>query len=77
VARLLGCTIAPRSYQLGLLSAADAIVHGDRGCDACARAPRDEAPELFARLLRAADGNPLGAVVRALADPMSWRSFLK
>jgi hydroxymethylpyrimidine pyrophosphatase-like HAD family hydrolase len=77
VARLLGCTIAPRSYQLGLLSAVDSIVHGGGRCPECPGAPRADEPELFAGLLRAADGSRLAAIVRALADPMSWRSFVK
>ncbi len=74
IARLLGCKIAPRSYQRGLLSAARSIVHSGGG--ACPRCAGDRRPAgLWWELLEAADHHPLALLVRAIADPRALEAF--
>ena len=76
-ARMLGCRIAGRAYQPGLLSAVRSIVHprGDR-CPRCEGGGRPPADGLFWDLLKEADRPPLVSLLRALADPMSLQAFL-
>jgi len=75
IARLMGCKIAPRSYQGGLLSAARSIVHADGGtCPRCA----DDRPRpagLWWELLEAADRHPLALLAGAMADPRNLAAF--
>jgi hypothetical protein len=78
VARLLGCTIASRSYQLGLLAAVEAIVHGaEARCTRCVPALPDGAQGLFWSLLVAADQSALRSMARACTDPAALRAFLR
>jgi len=78
VARLLGCQITGRSYQRGLLSAARAIVHPDGGrCPRCTPSRPPAGDALVWEMLQAADRSPAESLVRALADPMAIRAFLK
>jgi len=75
IARLLGCKIAPRSYQGGLLSAARSIVHPGGGtCPRCAD-DRARPAGMWWDLLEAADRHPLALLVRALADPRALEAF--
>lgn len=80
VASLLGCRIADRSYQPGLLRIVRSIVHPDGGrCDRCRSAgpPRPRGNDLFWELLRAADRPWPALLLRALFDPMALKAFAK
>jgi hydroxymethylpyrimidine pyrophosphatase-like HAD family hydrolase len=78
VAQLLGCRIAPRSYQPGLLHAVRFIVHPDgRGCARCRNCETTAAEGLLWDLLKAADRRPMASLLRALLDPMALRAFVK
>lgn len=80
VASLLGCRIAGRSYQPGLLRIVRSIVHPDGGrCDHCRSAdpPRPRGNGLFWELLRAADRTLPALLLRALLDPMALKAFAK
>ncbi|HLK48881.1 MAG TPA: HAD hydrolase family protein [Bryobacteraceae bacterium] len=78
-ARLLGCRIARKPYQGGLLESVRTLVHPDGGtCDRC-RIPQvtlAPADELLRRLLVAADRHPAGSLLRAVLDPQALRAFL-
>lgn len=79
-ARQLGCQIATRPYQSGLLEIVRSLVHPGRGtCRRChqpsvAGNPPDE---LFRQLLRTADRAPVESLVRSLFDPRAVRAFLQ
>jgi hydroxymethylpyrimidine pyrophosphatase-like HAD family hydrolase len=74
VARLLGCQIAGRSYQPGLLSAARSICHPAGGdCPRCA--PPGWPTGLFWDALRAADRRPLASLLRAVSSPRALLAF--
>jgi hypothetical protein len=79
-ARLLGCRIMDRPFQLGLLQAVRALVHPDGGrCDRCRRA-EESAPsvgDLFGDLLKAADQPRWRLLLRAVLDPLALRAFAK
>src|SRR3989454_12461655 len=81
VARLLGCRIADRPYQAGLLSSVRSILHPDGSrCDRCrtgAPTRSTEASPLLWALLAAADQGRLRVLLRALLDPMTLRTFVK
>jgi len=81
MARLLGCRIADRPYQAGLLSSVRSILHADgRRCDRCqAGGPirLTEAGPLFTDLLETADQGRLRLLLRVLLDPMTLRTFAK
>ena len=81
VARLLGCRIADRPYQGGLLSSVYAMLHPDgRRCDRCRAGGRvrlKEAGSLFGELLEVADQGRLRLLLHALLDPMTLRTFAK
>ena len=81
VARLLGCRIADRPYQGGLLSSVYAILHLDgRRCDQCRAGGRvrlREAGSLLGELLEVADQGRLRPLLHALLDPMTLRTFAK
>jgi hypothetical protein len=77
VARILGCRIADRSYQSGLLAAVRSIVHPDGGdCARCKLRQTPAASGVMWELLKAADRRPLGSLLRAMVDPMSLEAFL-
>jgi hypothetical protein len=77
---LIGCRIADRSYQPGLLRIVRSIVHpgGDR-CDRCRSVdpPRPRGNDLFWELLQAADRPWPALLLRALFDPMALKAFTK
>jgi hydroxymethylpyrimidine pyrophosphatase-like HAD family hydrolase/adenine/guanine phosphoribosyltransferase-like PRPP-binding protein len=80
VASLLGCRIADRSYQSGLLRIVRSVVHPDGGrCDRCRSAdpPRPRDNDLFWGLLQAADRPHPALLLRALLDPMALQVFVK
>jgi hydroxymethylpyrimidine pyrophosphatase-like HAD family hydrolase len=81
VARLLGCRIASRAYQVGLLQSVRDILHPDGGrCDRCGRAGQlrvAEVSPLVWEVLEAADQGPLRLFLRALLDPMALRAFAR
>jgi hypothetical protein len=79
VTRLLGWHVAGRSAHPEPLRFARAIVHPRRArCPRCDGRPRrPEEGGLFWGLLEAADRTPLASLVRALADPMSLRTFVR
>jgi len=80
VARLLGCHIADRPFQPGLLSIVRSIVHpsGDR-CDHCRSCEMwpPEGGNLFWTLLEAADQTRPYLLLRALFDPAAFQAFAK
>jgi hydroxymethylpyrimidine pyrophosphatase-like HAD family hydrolase len=80
VAKLLGCQIAPYSYQRGLLSAVRSMLHPEGGrCDRCHSCERSERrpQDLFLKLLDASDQKPLSLLLRAVLDPASVKAFMK
>jgi hypothetical protein len=79
-ARLLGCRIMDRPFQLGLLQAVRSLVHPHGGrCDHCCRPeePVQDARDLFDDLLKAADQPRWRLLLRAVLDPMAFRAFAK
>ena len=78
-ARLLGCHIAGRSFQRGLLAITRRLVHwGSERCCRCPRsALRNEGEDLFVDLLRAADRPRSALLMRALFDPKAYRVFVR
>ena len=79
-ARLLGCHVADRLFQPGLLEIARKIAHPQGGaCDDCrtveAGWPKDKS--LFVSLLSAADERPRSLLLRNLFDPSLLRVFRK
>jgi hydroxymethylpyrimidine pyrophosphatase-like HAD family hydrolase/adenine/guanine phosphoribosyltransferase-like PRPP-binding protein len=79
VARLLGCHIASRAYQTGLLQSVRSLLHPDGvRCGRCRHATRvpvaDMSP-LVGEVLEAADQGPLRLLLRALLDPLAWNAF--
>lgn len=78
VAQRLGCRIAPRAYQRGLLHAVRFIVHRDgRSCALCQDCEAPAAEGLLWDLLKAADRRPTASLLRAALDPMALRAFVK
>ena len=77
-ARTLGCEIARRSYQHGLLDIACALVHPDgRRCARC-RAVENSWPrgnDLFVNLLEVADRKRLTLFLHALLDRTALQNF--
>jgi len=78
VARLLGCHIADRPYQPGLLRAVRRIVHARGGrCASCQPCPAPAGEGLWWELIKAADRPPLASLLRALADPRALQAFVR
>lgn len=81
VARLLGCRIADRPFQEGLLRSVHSVLHPRGGrCDRCRSVGRlrpGEAGLLFWRLLEAADRGQLRLLLQAMLDPMALRAFVQ
>lgn len=73
VAQQLGCRIAARSYQSGLLGAVRSLLHPEGTCPRCQPGPRVSG--LWPELLRAADRHPLASLLRALAGPRVLEAF--
>src|SRR2546425_3852072 len=74
----LGCRIADRAFQPGLLRIARSIVHPDgRSCERCRRCdwPRVRPTDLLRRLLKVADEGKRTRLLRAVLDPMAIRTF--
>jgi hydroxymethylpyrimidine pyrophosphatase-like HAD family hydrolase len=77
-ARAIGCRVARRSYQSGLLEIARAIVHPDGGrCPRCPAPLRERAGHLFLDLLHAADRSRGSSLLRALLDPRAYQFFFR
>ena len=78
-AESLGCRIAARAYQAGLLESVRAMLHpGGGSCGRCRSGGRlrpGEAGPLFWELLNAADRGRPRLLLQALLDPMSLRAF--
>jgi haloacid dehalogenase-like hydrolase len=76
----LGCQIAKRPYQRGLLEIARRIAHADgkrcERCDASERCWR-KSDDLFVRLLEVADHGRIPLFFRSILDPMMLRAFVK
>jgi hydroxymethylpyrimidine pyrophosphatase-like HAD family hydrolase len=79
-ARQLGCRIATKPYQSGLLEIVRSLVHPKGGsCHNC-RLPRpalQPMDKLFMQLLRISDRGPLELLVKSLFDPKALRAFLQ
>lgn len=78
VAKSLGCRIADRPFQLGLLRIVRSMLHPDgRRCERCRRCtgPRAQPGDLILRLLTVADEGNITLILRALLDPMALRAF--
>jgi hydroxymethylpyrimidine pyrophosphatase-like HAD family hydrolase len=79
-ARRLGCQIAPRPYQTGLLSIVRLLIHPDRKrcpCCACFKDWPAKGSSLFVDLLEVADGSRPLQLLQALRDPISLQAFTK
>jgi hypothetical protein len=78
-ARLLGCRIMARPFQLGLLQAVRALVHPDgERCPLCrARVSVTGGRDVFADLMTVADQPRWRLLLRAMLDPMALRAFAK
>jgi hydroxymethylpyrimidine pyrophosphatase-like HAD family hydrolase len=77
IARMLGCRIAKRSYQGGLLGAVREVVHPDGSrCERC-RSCRLQGEGVFWEVLKAADCTPVHSLLRALTDPTSLEAFVR
>jgi hydroxymethylpyrimidine pyrophosphatase-like HAD family hydrolase len=77
-ARLLGCRIARRPYQPGLLETVRRIVHPHGGgCRRCVppRVQLGPGDMLFYKLLRTADQSPAQLLAQCLLDPKALRAF--
>ena len=81
VARLLGCRIADRPYQAGLLRSVRSILHADGSrCDRCRSGGRPKlsgAGPLFWEFLRTADQGELRSLLQTLRDPMALQAFAR
>jgi hypothetical protein len=78
-AKMLGCRIADKPDQAGLLAIARTLVHPDgKRCPHCAACKRNwPRGELFFDLLEAADQSRWSLLFRALMDPKALRVFVK
>jgi hypothetical protein len=79
-ARMLGCRVARRPYQAGLLEIARMIAHSaGGGCRHCTEAATVFASgnEMLAGLLRAADRTWLSNLLRILARPALLTAFIR
>jgi len=78
-ARRLGCRIAARPNQSGLLAIARDLVHPDgKRCPHCAVFKRNwPRGDLFFDLLETADKSPWSLLFQALMDPKALRIFVK
>jgi hypothetical protein len=80
LARLLGCRIARRPCQRGLLEIVRSLVHPDgRRCSHCCPAKATGAGDggLFLDLLQAADRGRTAALLRALFGLAAYRLFMR
>ncbi len=80
LARLIGCRIARRPYQRGLLDIVRSLAHPGGGrCPRCAAGdwPRSRRRDLFLDLLRAADRPRPVSLLNALLDPRAYRVFVR
>ncbi len=78
VASALGCRIADRAFQPGLLNIVRSIVHPDgKSCERCRRCdfPSTRPTDLMLRLLKVADERQGRRLLRVLLDPMVIRTF--
>jgi len=79
VAKLLGCKIADRQFQNGLLSIVHSLIHPDGGqCDRCRAYARawPKGQNLFLDILEKADQGRPGLLLRALLDPRALQAFI-
>lgn len=77
-ARLLGCRIALRPYQSGLLEIVRSLIHPQGGrCSRChlPQIALRQPEELFLRLLHTADQSPAWLLLRSLLDPRALHAF--
>ena len=78
VAGALGCRIADRAFQPGLLNSVRSIVHPDgKSCERCRRCdfPDPRPTDLMLQLLKVADERQGRRLLRAVLDPMAVRTF--
>jgi len=79
-AQALGCRIADRSHQVGLLRIVDSLVHPNgKSCHRCRslKALWPKGKDLFLDLLEVADRRDKSRLLQALVDPMALRVFAK
>jgi hypothetical protein len=79
-ARRLGCYIATRSWQRGLLEIAQKITHPQGGsCSRCKKPAAATGPwnALFRKLLETSDRSSAKLMVNSMLDPLGIRAFLK
>lgn len=77
-ARLLGCRIAKKPYQAGLLEIVRHIVHPGGGCCPACRVPKPEpagTDRIFLELLRVADRAPMRSLLAAALHPRALLAF--
>ena len=75
-ARLLGCRIATRAHQRGLLEIAR-VIAGDEGAPDSAPQVKQSEADFFFELLRAADESPARHLFRLLFSPATYRLMLR
>jgi hydroxymethylpyrimidine pyrophosphatase-like HAD family hydrolase len=79
-AQLLGCRIADRSHQAGLLRIVYSLIHPTgKPCDRCRSVDSlwPKGKNLFLDLLEVADKRDESMLLQALVDPMALRAFKK
>jgi hypothetical protein len=79
-AEKLGCQIANRPYQTGLLEIARTIAHQDgKRCNRCIAVERSwsKSDDLFLQLLAVADQKRTVLLIQAMFDPMAIKAFAK
>ena len=79
-AKLLGCQIAQKPYQRGLLEIVRSLVHPDgKRCERCGNVTSmlRERSSLFLELLQNADHTPITKLIGALVDPATFRILLQ
>lgn len=77
-ARLLGCQIASKPYQCGLLSIVETLLHPDRErCDRCRDLSFPDGTDVFWKLLQCADRSRQELLFHSIFDPMAIKAFVK
>jgi hypothetical protein len=76
-ARLLGCSVSRYKHQRGLLDIVRTFVDRKPSGELTERANDSDGEGLFLGLLRAADGQNVRALIRALFDRATFRIFMR
>jgi hydroxymethylpyrimidine pyrophosphatase-like HAD family hydrolase len=76
-AELIGCRVAARPYQPGVLESVRKIIHPGANCPKCRSVEQDlnNRTELFPRLLAQADRSRVTQLIRVMLDPYAIKAF--